>query len=131
MHVHRLVVDVVLDGLLAGREGSTDGLLLVGVGGRGKLRLQLRLERPARQKQIPVRAALYPFAGACVDFGLQVAASPLGLHHQFRAGIAPAGVLGRRERDHRLRQVPHLWESEANKSSVRQSIRCGDSRAKL
>ena len=48
MHVHRLVVDVVLDRLLARREGGVDLILLGLLGGVCELGLELRLERAAR-----------------------------------------------------------------------------------
>ena len=48
---HGLVIDVVLEGLLARGEGGGDVLALLVVGGGGELGLQLRLEGPVRTRR--------------------------------------------------------------------------------
>ena len=49
VHVHGLVVEVVLDGLLARGEGCAD-LLGLAIGGGRELGVQLGLQRPARTR---------------------------------------------------------------------------------
>ena len=72
---HRLVVEVVLEGLLAGGEGLRDLVAGVVVRRRGELGRELGLERA------------------------------LHLDHHLRTSVAPRGVLGRLQRDGRLGEV--------------------------
>lgn len=78
VHLERLVVKLVLDGLLALNEGVADLLRLGIVGRGGQLRLKLRLERA------------------------------LGLRQELRTRVSPRAELGRRDRHRRTGEVANL-----------------------
>ena len=96
VHIHRLVVDVVLHGLLASDEGGANLLLGGRVGGGGELGLQLGLERPLRARETLVIEA--DGQRAQRGIGLNWSAC-LRLHHQLAARVGPARKLGGSHRD--------------------------------
>ena len=109
------LTDLVLDGLLALREGGADLLHLRVVGRGAELRLELGLERAVDKKQTLV---WYRVVCLCVGQGRCVCLcawdSPLGLADQLRARIRPRSVLRRLDRDTRPREVADWKENTKN-----------------
>lgn len=118
VHLHGLMVDFVLDGGLALREGGADLLHLRVAGRGGQLRLELGLERAADKKQSLV---WYRVVCLCVGQGRGVCVcawdSPLGLADQLRARIRPRSVLRRLDRDTRAREVAD-WKENTQKQGL-------------